>query len=241
MKRFEQATSRPHGYLVVDLKSSTQEHDRLRENIFESQARKRQHAYDSENEFSGESNLSDNTLNDDVDNDYEEEEEENESENENIGMKRKSFITGPPGKRIKEEIEEERARHDIWDRRFQKPLRQAHSEQFKERLNSYIDQEYSFDDALSRAANDVLPHLRKMLRQNYAQFLIDFYVLQKDPTQQQIFQSARKLRHQHGMNFKESIRQAIKLRKDLFEVLWPSHDINISNHENDKNDEVENA
>ena len=37
MKRFEEATSRPYGYLVVDLKSGTSEQDRLRTNIFESQ------------------------------------------------------------------------------------------------------------------------------------------------------------------------------------------------------------
>ena len=35
MKRFEQATSRPYGYLVVDLKSSTPEQDRLHTDIFE--------------------------------------------------------------------------------------------------------------------------------------------------------------------------------------------------------------
>ena len=37
MKRFEEATSRPYGYLAVDLKSSTSEQDRLQTNIFESQ------------------------------------------------------------------------------------------------------------------------------------------------------------------------------------------------------------
>jgi hypothetical protein len=37
------------------------------------------------------------------------------------GVKRQAFFMGPPGKRIKEELKEERKRHDIWDRRFQKP------------------------------------------------------------------------------------------------------------------------
>ena len=37
MKRFEEATSRLYGYLVVDLKSSIPKQDRLRTNIFESQ------------------------------------------------------------------------------------------------------------------------------------------------------------------------------------------------------------
>ena len=36
MKRFEEATLRPYGYLVIDLKSSTSEQDRLQTDIFES-------------------------------------------------------------------------------------------------------------------------------------------------------------------------------------------------------------
>ena len=36
MKRFEDATAQPYGYLVVDLKSSTSEQGRLQTDIFES-------------------------------------------------------------------------------------------------------------------------------------------------------------------------------------------------------------
>jgi hypothetical protein len=78
-----------------------------------------------------------------------------------------------------------------------------------------------------------LPYLRKKLRQNYVQFLINFYSLQNDHTQQQILQSAEKIKHQHDMTFAESIRQAMKLRKDLFQTLWPYHDINESDTNND--------
>ena len=73
------------------------------------------------------------------------------------------------------------------------------------------------------AANDDLPHLRKWLREDYAQFLIDFYELQRDPIQQNILQSAKKLKDQHGMSVEESIQQAIRLRKDLFRGVWPDH------------------
>jgi hypothetical protein len=52
------------------------------------------------------------------------------------------------------------------------------------------------------------------MRQNYAEFLIDFYALQEDSSQQQILLLANKLRHQHGITIEESIRQAVKLRKD---------------------------
>jgi hypothetical protein len=47
--------------------------------------------------------------------------------------------------------------------------------------------------------------------------------LQEDPNQQQILQSAKKHRREHDMSFKESIRQAIMLRKELFDTVWPDH------------------
>ncbi|KAL4225507.1 hypothetical protein ACF0H5_016196 [Mactra antiquata] len=47
MKRFQQAISKPYGYLVVDLKSGTQEQDRLRTGIF-SKPSKRKLADDDE-------------------------------------------------------------------------------------------------------------------------------------------------------------------------------------------------
>jgi hypothetical protein len=39
MKQFEQAAAHPYGHLVIDLKSSTREHDRLRSNIFDTNKR----------------------------------------------------------------------------------------------------------------------------------------------------------------------------------------------------------
>ena len=92
--------------------------------------------------------------------------------------------------------------------------------------------------AILFAANDELPYLRKRLRQEYAQFLIDFYELQEDPSQQQILDSARTIRNQYDMNQTGSIRRAIKLRKDLFMDIWPSHNIE-ENHEDDGASEEE--
>ena len=43
MKRFEEASSRPYGYLVIDLKCSTSEQDRLQTDIFETTD---QHAFE---------------------------------------------------------------------------------------------------------------------------------------------------------------------------------------------------
>ena len=104
MKRFEEATSRPYGYLVVDLKSSTSEQDRLLTNIFESQD---QQVF----EPTDEENMSD------VD------------DTSSVGSIDDIHDHGPPGKRRK--LRDERSRPDIWNRRFQDPLRRANIEQFK--------------------------------------------------------------------------------------------------------------
>ena len=213
MKRFEQATSRPYGYLVVDLKSSTPEQDRLHTDIFETLDIRK---LDSEDER----NLSD------VDGEsvaHSEDEDE-----ESVDLANEDFINnhGPPGKRRKVELNEERSRHGIWNRRFQDPLRQANIEQFKTKVNRYEEQGYTLDQAIHHAANDDLPYLRKRLSQKYTQFLIDFYELQKDPIQQQILESARTFRNQHIMSQGESIGQAVKLRKDLFVDVRPNHSIN---------------
>ena len=133
---------------------------------------------------------------------------------------------GPPGKRRKVELNEERSRHGICNRRFQDPFRQANIEQFKTKADRYEELGYTLDQTIHHAANDDLPYLRKRFRHKYTQFLIDFYELQKDPIQQQILESARQFRNQHGMSQGESIRRAVKLRKDLFVDLRPNHSIN---------------
>ena len=93
------------------------------------------------------------------------------------------------------------------------------------------------EKAIHFAANDELPYLRKRLRQEYDQFLIDFYELQEDPIQQQILESARTIRNQHDMNQTNSIRQANKLRKDLFMDIWPNHNIEKKHEEDGASEE----
>ena len=51
------------------------------------------------------------------------------------------------------------------------------------------------------------------------------YELQEDPVQQRILESAKTFKNQHDTNQTETIRQAIKLRKDLFMDVWPNHNI----------------
>ena len=72
-----------------------------------------------------------------------------------------------------------------WNHRFQDPLRQANIDQFKTAVNSSEEQGHILDQAINYAASHATPYLRKTLRQEYTQFLTDFYELQKDPIQQQ--------------------------------------------------------
>ena len=116
------------------------------------------------------------------------------------------------------------------------PIRQENVERFKNKVNAYEERGFSWDKAINLAANGDLPYLRKRLRQDYAQFLIDFYKLKEDTVQQRILESAETFKNQHDMNQTDSIRQAIKLRKDLSMDVWPNHNIETKKASEDQED-----
>ena len=123
MRKFEDATARPYGYLVLDLKSSTSEQDRLQTDIFVDQ------------QSPDDGDISDDEDADSVESlDY-------------IGSIRKQ--------------RDERSKLDIWNRRFQNPIRQENVEQFKAKVNAYEERGFSSDKAIHLAANDDLPSLHK--------------------------------------------------------------------------------
>ena len=138
---------------LVDLNSGKLEQDRLHNNIFESIRKV------------DERNLPD-VDGDSVANSEDEEEQ---------SMTDEDFISnlGPPGKRRNVKLKEERSRREIESWRFQDPLRQVNLKWFKVKVNGYEDQEYTFDQAVHHAATVELPYLRKRLRQEYNQFLVD--------------------------------------------------------------------
>ena len=122
MRKFEDATARPYGYLVLDLKSSSSEQDRLQTDIFVDQQ-----------------SPDDGDISDDEDADSVEsldyihsisppDKERDECYKPDIWNRRVSDLS-PPGKRRK--LRDERSKLDIWNRRFQNPIRQENVEQFK--------------------------------------------------------------------------------------------------------------
>ena len=219
MKIYEQATARPYGYLVVDLKAGTPELERLHTNIFETKL-------DFQRSFDiGPDRFP--SIGSEDDDDSIQSNRNDSLPSEELSL---PFAGGPPGKLEKEGSVGDQVLQDIWTRRFKDPLIKANTEQFKAQVNDTMEQGQSFDKAFHHAANLQLPGLRKQLRLDYAQFLIDFHHLQDDPTQQRVLESARTLRNQHNMSITASIKQGVKLRKDLFEKIWPDHIIDWSPH-----------
>ena len=228
MKIFEQVTARPYGYLVVDLKAGTPELEQLHTDIFETKL-DFQRSFDTGQDRS----LS---IGSEDDDDSIESNRNDSLPSEELSL---PFAGGPPGKREKKCSVGDQVLQDIWTRMFKDPLIKDKTEQFKAQVNDYIEQGESFDKAFHHAANLQLPGLRKQLRLDYAQFLIDFHHLQEDPTQQGILESTRTLRNQHDMSVTASIKQAVKLRKDLFEKIWPDHIIDRSPHNVGEEEDME--
>ena len=157
MRKFEDATARPYGYLVLDLKSSTSKQDRLQTDIFVDQQ-----------------SPDDRDISDDEDADSvvsldyirsisPPDKERDESYKPDIWNRRVSDLS-PPGKRRK--LRDERSKPNIWNRRFQNLIRQEKVEQFKAKVNAYEERSFSSDKAIHLTANDDLPSIRKRLRQD---------------------------------------------------------------------------
>ena len=161
--------------------------------------------------------------------------ERDESYKPNIWNRRVSDFS-PLGKRRK--LRDERSKLDIRNRRCQNPIRQENVEQFKARVNGYEERGFSSDKAIHLAANDDLPSFRKRLRQNYAQFLIDYYKLQEDFVLQRILEWAKTIKNHHHMIQSDTVRQAIKLRKYLFMDVWPDHNIETEKASEDQEDSI---
>jgi hypothetical protein len=104
MKRFEQATSKPHGYLVIDLKSSTPELDRLRDTIFDFNTIKKRkltddnYSYLSGDGHSSEDNCENAIVVDDEDNNDDDNDDDNnddDKDTQNEKMKESILFHGP--------------------------------------------------------------------------------------------------------------------------------------------------
>jgi hypothetical protein len=93
------------------------------ENVFETEspATKKRKLTDEEAYF-GEGNSTVTAMNETDDDDDDDDDNDDYKDRVEGSVKRQYLFKGLPGRRIKEELKKERVRHDIWDRRFQKPL-----------------------------------------------------------------------------------------------------------------------
>ena len=101
-------------------------------------------------------------------------------------------------------------------------------------MNAYEERDFSSDEAIHHAGNDDLSFFRKKTQTRLRP--ISNRLLREDPVQQRILESAKMFKNQHDMNQADSIRQAIKLRKDLFMDVWPNHNIETDKASEDQED-----
>ena len=164
MRKFDNAMARPYGHLILHLKSSTSKQDRLQTDIFDNQQ-----------------SPDDGDMSDDEDADTGKSLDcicsishpgkgKDESYKTDIWKRRVSALS-QPGKRRK--LRDERSKSYIWNRRFQNPIRHENIQQFKAKVNAYEERGFSLDKLFILSPIMIC----KILNQDYAQFLIDFYEL----------------------------------------------------------------
>ena len=119
MWKFEDGTARPYGYLVLDLKSSTSEQDRLQMDIFDSVNQ----------EAPDDGDMSDDKDADSVESISPSGKERDKSYKLDIWNRRVSYLS-PPLKLSK--LRDERSKPDIWNRRFQNLIGREYVKQFKD-------------------------------------------------------------------------------------------------------------
>ena len=92
-------------------------------------------------------------------------------------------------------------------------------------MNIYKEQGYTLDQAIHHAASDDLPYLRKRLRQEYIQFLIDFLRVTKRSNSAANTGIGENIQKSAQYESRGIYQTDIKLRKDLFVDVWPNHSI----------------
>ena len=245
MRSFHEATSKPYGYLFVDLKQFTPEHKRLHQSPFSKQGD------GSEIPEKEETFFDDKTT------------PENQS---GCGL---VSTDSPPWAKIQSGLgswscencgilfatDRDRENHEIhhcmeeeddneddvneedydefnsvqlavWRQLFKNSLLQDWESDINKKAKELVEQGYNTKDAKDISINHFLPHLRKDLRQRYGQLLLNMTKLKGDRVHREVMKTIYTYRDEYDMGLEEAIKQAIKMRKHLIdEELLPGYDV----------------
>ena len=232
MKRFEQATSRPYGYLIIDLKSDTMEQDRLHTDIFDglSSEEKKRDRLDRE-KFDRFSSEEDNMVLDHERAHAEMgDEEEEESEEDGFSIKKEiAKFDLPPGRQEHQNLTEHTiclANHTMNRGCFLKalifekvkqcvlPIAETEAEKY------YPDMEPEL--ALQTRLEDTISDTQRLARELLKDRLISIYYLEKCHLYRSLMNTAERLRRTSHLSAPLAIAETIRIYKpELNQILIP--------------------
>ena len=229
MKRFEQATSHPYGYLMIDLKSDTPEKDRLHTEIFD-MAKSIDQKMDTDEESNDANDIEEEEERGGglrkrrTSEEEEDEEEEEEMEEGNTSVTKLDL---PPGRQEHQKLKEHTiclANHTNSNDCF---LRQL----IMDRLNRWIipqaeeEAEESYPDMDPELALEVildkrLPEIHKMSREFLRYQLVSIYYMEKCPLYTSLMNTAERLLRNPHLSVPLAITGAVRIYKpELTKVL----------------------
>ena len=230
MKRFEQATSHPYGYLMIDLKSDTPEKDRLHTEIFD-MAKSIDQKMDADEESIDANDIEEEEGEERgrgkrrrIEEDEEEEEEEEEMEEGNTSVTKLDL---PPGRQEHQKLKEHiicLANHTDSNECF---LRQL----IMDRLNRWIIPEaeeeaaesypnMDAESALEVILDERLPEIHKRAREFLRDQLVSIYYMEKCPLYTSLMNTAERLHRNLHLSVPLAITEAVRIYKpELTKVL----------------------
>ena len=125
-----------------------------------------------------------------------------------------------------ESLDEEEHEHfvDVWER-LKTEAAEKHAEKFENLKHRYLESGNSEEVAKVKAINDLLPTLRKELRQVLFVHLHWMHYLKKDPIYKKIMATRKQLIDMEEYDWEEATESAINQRKFLLNKLFSKREL----------------
>jgi len=130
-----------------------------------------------------------------------------------------------------EDMLEDEHEKDVWKRLKIKAV-EKHAEEMGELVQKYLRGGDSDEVAEAKAINDMLPSLRKELREVLFDHLKWMHYLKRDPTYKKIMTTRKNLMDMNDYGWEEAVESAISQRKFLLNKLFSKREIPQENNEN---------
>jgi len=239
MHHFKEATSRPHGHLLIDLKPDTPNNMRLRSNVLvaddRSQILEREAPMEQDTPKTADlkpdtpNNVPDDQppilerevpMEQDTHKSVESNTQRGEgySEDGTVVSRHKSSASCSkcPEWRVDETPES-----SIWRKLFMPQVKEDAKEEMTSLIHRRMHEGESVSKANANAYNEYLPMLRKRLLRQFLDFMLKVKSLERDPVTRQILSTAQKLRIEYALSEEEALKKAAEFRSYLLDDILP--------------------